>query len=83
MSDLLDRLDAFLVVALVLLMGGILTALIFVPIPKDNEELFSALASGVVGSGIGAYIGYRWGSSKGSATKDETISALTQKVKDQ
>jgi hypothetical protein len=83
MNDLTDRLDAFVVVSLVLLLGGILAALVFVPIPKDNVELFSALASGVVGAGVGAYVGYRFGSSKGSAAKDQTISALSAKVPSQ
>lgn len=69
-------LDVIVVAGLLLLIGGILVALAFVNIPEKNETLFAALGGGVIGSGLTAYINYRWGSSRSSATKDSTIAAM-------
>lgn len=73
-----SRLDAAVVLALIGLIAGILWVLAFVDIPQKNATLFAAIAGGVVGSGLTAYINYRWGASKGSAAKDETINALAK-----
>lgn len=78
-----NRLDAAVVLSLIVLLGGVLLILAFVQIPKDNLTLFGSIGSGVVGAGIAAYIGYRWGSSKGSQAKDDAIATLTNKVADQ
>lgn len=78
-----DRLDALVIFGFLVLIGGVLWSLVFETIPDKNMPLFAALSSGVLGSGLGAYVGYRWGSSKGSAAKDETITQLTQKVPNQ
>lgn len=68
-----DDVFGVLLLALLTLDLGVLA---FVSIPKENMELFTALSAGVIGSGVGAWIGYRWGSSKGSAGKDATIAAM-------
>ena len=78
-----ERLDAFVIIALIFLMGSAIYILAFVNIPDKNSSLFSALVGGVIGAGLMAYINNRWGSSKGSAVKDATISNLSQKVPDQ
>lgn len=77
-----DKLAAFVVVALVFILGSVLYILAFVDIPDKNQTLFASIAGGVVGASIMAYINNRYGSSKGSAAKDATIADLTTKVKD-
>lgn len=69
-------LDAVVILGLLFLMCSALYILAFVNIPDKNSSLFSALVGGVIGAGMMAYINNRWGSSKGSATKDATIATL-------
>lgn len=83
MTDSISRLDALVVFVLLILLGFVLYALVYQPIPKDNMTLFAALSTGTVGMGLGSYIGYRFGSSKGSTAKDDAITELTKKVPDQ
>lgn len=61
---------------LMALLAAVLGLLAFVKIPDDNVQLFTALASGVLGSGAGTFIGFKWGSSKSSQAKDATIASL-------
>lgn len=68
-----NRLDAAVVLLLILLVAGVLAALAFVAIPDKNMTLFASLAGGIVGSSFTAYIQWRWGSSKGSAMKDQAL----------
>lgn len=58
------------------LLAAILFILAFVTIPDKNMTLFTSLASGVIGSGVGTFIGFRWGSSKSSQAKDATIAQM-------
>lgn len=58
-----STLDASLVLVTLLLLGGGLAALAFVNIPDKNLPIFASLLTGLVGSVIGAYAGFRWGSS--------------------
>ena len=74
-----SRLDAALVLGLLIILGGAVAVLAFVAVPKDNQSLLAALLGAVVGGGLTAYVNYRWGSSRGSAAKDETIAALAKK----
>ena len=83
MNDTDDRLATFVIVALLFLLGASVFILAFVAIPKENADLFSALVGGVIGASVMAFINNRFGSSKGSAAKDNTIAALTSKVADQ
>ena len=78
-----NRLDALVIVGLLFMVGSALFVLAFVNIPDKNQSLFAAIVGGVIGSGLTAYVQNPWGSSKGSAAKDATITALTQKVADQ
>jgi hypothetical protein len=83
MSDQNGRLDALVITVLLFLLGSAVFILAFVPIPDKNQDLFSALVGGVIGASIMAFINNRYGSSKGSAAKDDAIAALTKKVPDQ
>lgn len=58
-----STLDSALVLVTLLLLGGGLAALAFVNIPDKNLPIFASLLTGLVGSVIGAYAGFRWGSS--------------------
>lgn len=49
---------------LLLLLGGVLAVLAFHTIPKDNMTPFVAISTGVIGAGVGTYIGFIWGSAK-------------------
>jgi membrane protein DedA with SNARE-associated domain len=42
----------------------------FVAIPKEQLNLFTALASGVVGGAFGIVVGFLFGSSLGTRSKD-------------
>lgn len=72
------RLDVAVVLALLGMVTLILLALVFVPIPDKNQTLFTSISTALVTGGLGSYFGYRWGSSKGSASKDATIADLTK-----
>jgi hypothetical protein len=75
-KDISNWLDALIISGLLFLLGSAVYILAFVTIPPKNEDLFSALVGGVIGASLMAYVNNRWGSSKGSATKDNTIQAL-------
>lgn len=44
--------------------------MLFVAIPKDQLNLFTALASGVIGGAFGIVVGFLFGSSLGSRNMD-------------
>ncbi len=56
------KFDQIFAGALLVGLFAVLLILAFVQIPEKNMTLFASLASGVVGAGIGTYIGFRWGS---------------------
>ena len=72
--------DLLLAVALVLWVTMIIIILAFVAIPDKNMPVFAALASGGVLGTLGILVGYRWGNSRGSDQKTDTISAIAAKV---
>lgn len=73
-----DKLDAAVILLLMVMLGGVLAVLAFVNIPDKNETLFAAIAGGVVGASFTAYIQWRWGSSKGSAMKDQALADMAK-----
>lgn len=57
-----------------LLMAFCLVAVVFVAIPKEQLNLFTALASGVVGGAFGIVVGFLFGSSlKGNHSPPPTV----------
>lgn len=74
-----DRLDAAVIIGLLIILGGVMAALVFVQIPEKNATLFAALAGTVVGAGLMAFINNRWGSSKSGTAKDATIASMLPK----
>ena len=59
------------------LLAAALGGLMFVPVPTDNRDLAIAIVTGVLGASVKDIVGYYFGSSKGSAAKDETIARLS------
>jgi energy-coupling factor transporter transmembrane protein EcfT len=55
----------WLTLGIFFLMVYVLTLVAFVP-DLDKSQLFTALASGVIGSGFGAAVAYQFATSKGS-----------------
>ena len=58
-----------------LMMIGVISSLIFIRIPEENKEL-AYMAFGSVLTIGGAIFNYYFGSSRGSAMKDKTISSM-------
>lgn len=72
-----ETLDAILVVAALIIIAGLMTALVFVEIPTNNLPVLASLGATVVGFGAG-YAAFRWGNSstaKNSADTAQTAAA--------
>jgi hypothetical protein len=67
----------FLLVILIVL--GLCFAMIFLPIPKDNQQYANTILGFLLASAIGTLINWRWGSSKGSADKNEIMKGMENK----
>ncbi|MFI4966715.1 MAG: hypothetical protein ACHP9T_15270 [Caulobacterales bacterium] len=52
------------------LMAFCLAAVVFVAIPKEQLNLFTALASGVIGGAFGIVVGFLFGSSIATRSRD-------------
>lgn len=59
-------LQLIIAIGVMALMTFCLAAVVFVAIPKEQLNLFTALASGVVGGAFGVVVGFLFGSSLGS-----------------
>jgi len=57
-------LDAIVVVACLIMLGGVLTALVYLDIPQPNLPILSGLVGATLGSILGLYAGARWGNKK-------------------
>lgn len=78
-----NHLDAAVVLVVLLIVGGVLWALATIKIPSENLAVLAGLSSGLVGTVIGGYAGFRWGSSQASkpqvpGTMTATIEATTE-----
>src|SRR6185437_1667635 len=58
-----NPLDFVLVAGALLILAGVLAVLAFRQIPQANLAIMASLASGMLGTVIGGYGGYRWGAS--------------------
>ena len=61
-----NRLDAVLVILALIILGGAMLVLAFVHVPQENLPILASLASGILGTVIGSYVGFRWGASDAS-----------------
>jgi hypothetical protein len=57
----------------------VLALLIFVELPQANKDLLNIILGALIGF-EGAVVTYFYGSSAGSAKKDETIAAQTKEI---
>ena len=79
-KELFEKVDimAFLVGCTVMASFIIMVlALIYIPIPKDNQDSLILLI-GIISGGIGSLVGYYFGSSKGSQKKSDLIEKITE-----
>lgn len=73
----LGKLEIMPVIALILIVSFIALIFILVFMGKSDSDTFKLLVGALIGSGFTAITQYYFGSSKGSATKDDTISNLS------
>ena len=71
-----EWLDAAVVLFALGIVAGISAALIFKTIPDNQLAILASIASGILGTVVGAYAGYRWATSKQAS---ETIANLASK----
>lgn len=72
-----DRLDSFVVLFALAIIGFIAWALVFRSVPDNQLAILASIASGILGTVIGAYAGFRWATSKQAS---ETIANLASKT---
>jgi len=60
------------------ILGFIAWALVYMPIPQENQNAITVLL-GVVAAQVSGVVGYYFGSSASSKAKDETISSMSSK----
>jgi hypothetical protein len=63
-------LQLIIATGVMVLMAFCLVAVVFVAIPKEQLNLFTALASGVIGGAFGIVVGFLFGSSLGAHGKE-------------
>jgi hypothetical protein len=79
-KDFMSRVDMMAFLVGLTVMGCFITitlALIYIPIPKENRDSLSILL-GIISGGVGSLVGYYFGSSKGSAKKNDIIEKITE-----
>jgi hypothetical protein len=71
-------LQLIIAAGVMVLMAFCLIAVVFVAIPKEQLNLFTALASGVIGGAFGIVVGFLFGSSLGTRGKDAAPAGAVQ-----
>lgn len=56
-----ETLDAIVVIAALLIVGGGIAGLIFFTVPGENLAVVSGLLGTIAGTLLGGYAGFRWG----------------------
>jgi len=69
----MEWLDSAVVLLALVIIGGVVLALVFRTIPDNQLAILASIASGLMGTVIGAYAGYRWATSKQAS---ETVANL-------
>lgn len=72
-----EWLDASVVLFALAILAGIAAALVFKTIPENQLAILASIASGILGTVVGAYAGYRWATSKQAS---ETIADMARKT---
>lgn len=79
MSRGYDRLDGVVVLSTLFIVGFIAWALVFRTVPENQLAILASIASGLTGTVVGAYAGFRWATSKQAS---ETIADLASGRRD-
>lgn len=74
-----EWLDGTVVLYALSIVAFIAGALVFARIPENQLAILASIASGILGTVVGAYAGYRWATSKQAS---ETIASLASKGSD-
>lgn len=72
-----EWLDASVVLFALAILAGIAAALVFKTIPENQLAILASIASGILGTVVGAYAGYRWATSKQAS---ENIADMARKT---
>lgn len=72
-----EWLDGAVVLFALTILAFISGALVFARIPENQLAILASIASGILGTVVGAYAGYRWATSKQAS---ETIANLAVKA---
>lgn len=75
-----EWLDAAVVLFALAIVAFIANALVWWKIPENQLAVLASIASGILGTVVGAYSGYRWATSKQAS---ETIANLASKTEPQ
>lgn len=75
MSKNPEWLDAAVVLSALLIVGFIAVSLVFKTVPDNQLAILASIASGISGTILGAYAGFRWATSKQAS---ETIANLAR-----
>jgi len=73
--DPINKLDAVLVIGVLLIIGGVCWVLAYRDVPQANLAILASIVSGLMGAVIGGYAGYRWGASDALKRAQATIAA--------
>jgi hypothetical protein len=73
MSRNYETLDAILIVAGLLIIGGSIAGLFLLTVPSDNLPIVSGLVGTLLGTVIGGYTGFRWSSTTRSRSQDARL----------
>lgn len=66
-------LDAIVVVASLIIIGGGVAGLMFLNVPSDNLPIVAGLLGTMLGTILGGYAGFRWGASMKPETQDVNV----------
>lgn len=72
-------LDAAVVLMALVIVGFISASLVFMRIPDNQLAILASIASGIIGTVVGAYAGYRWTVSKQAS---DTIADMARRSTD-
>jgi hypothetical protein len=73
-----DRRIFWMGTAILIMVLVIVLLLFFITIPAANKDVLNTVIGAIVGSGFGSVVGFYYGSSQSSKTKDDTITNLTK-----
>lgn len=70
-----QTLDAIVVIASLVIIGGAVSGLMFLDVPQNNLPIVASLLGTLLGTIVGGYAGFRWGA---SVAQKQTTDAIAQ-----